>query len=93
MPAEFELLSIDVEGMEIDVLASLDWTAYRPHIVIVEYNNQGSVVLNSQDFLRPFGYKPILINRWNIMYSRMAAVDTLKIHRYQEWYSLDRIKL
>lgn len=91
--SDFELLTVDVEGMEMDVLSSMDWTAYHPHIVIVEYNNQGNVVLDTLDFLRPFGYKPILINRWNIMYSRLAEADVLKTHRYQDWYTLDRIRL
>lgn len=90
---DFELLTVDVEGTEMDVLSSMDWTVYRPHIVIVEYNNQGQVVLDSLDFLRPFGYKPILINRWNIVYSFAAEIDVLKIYRYQEWYGLDQLRL
>jgi len=90
---EFELLSVDVEGLELEVLSTLDWAIYHPHVVIVEYNTQGAVVLESLDFLRPCGYKPIMINRWNIMFSRTAEVDILKIHRHQEWYSLDRLRL
>ncbi|MES2308698.1 MAG: FkbM family methyltransferase [Verrucomicrobiota bacterium] len=32
----FELLTIDVEGMDLEVLQTLDWERYRPHIVFVE---------------------------------------------------------
>jgi FkbM family methyltransferase len=90
-PVDFDLLSVDVEGMEVEVLSGLDWMTYRPHIVIVEYNSQGDVTLDSLELLGSHGYRPILINRWNIMYSRTPAVDIVKIHRRQEWYSLDRV--
>jgi FkbM family methyltransferase len=32
----FELLTVDVEGMDLEVLQTLDWSRYRPHIVLVE---------------------------------------------------------
>ena len=51
------------------------------------------VVLESLDVLRPHGYKPIVINRWNIIYSTRAEVDVRKVHRHQDWYSLDRLRL
>jgi len=93
VPPRFELLSVDVEGMEIEVLSTVDWAVHRPRVVIVEYNTQGKVVLESLDLLLPFGYRPILINRWNIMFSLTAGEDILKAHRRQEWYSLDTVRL
>jgi FkbM family methyltransferase len=33
---EIDLLSVDVEGHELSVLHSNDWTAYRPKLVVVE---------------------------------------------------------
>jgi len=93
VPPGFELLSVDVEGMEVEVLSTLDWTLHHPRVVVVEYNTQGTVVLDSLDLLRPHGYRPIVVNRWNIMFSLAAETDILKIHRRQEWYSLDALRL
>jgi len=33
---QIDLLSVDVEGMDLDVLEGNDWTRYRPHCVLVE---------------------------------------------------------
>ena len=35
-PLEPAFLSIDVEGADLDVLTSNDWTAYRPRVICVE---------------------------------------------------------
>jgi len=39
--ASIDLLSVDVEGSEIDVLNSFDFEAFKPRIVIIEYNTFG----------------------------------------------------
>ena len=36
VPNKFDLLIIDAEGMDLEVLASLDFTQYRPHLIISE---------------------------------------------------------
>jgi FkbM family methyltransferase len=36
---EIDLLSVDVEGMDFEVLSSNDWDKYSPKVVIVENNN------------------------------------------------------
>ncbi|MEM7661502.1 MAG: FkbM family methyltransferase [Pseudomonadota bacterium] len=36
VPETFDLLSVDCEGLDIDVLKSNDWTTFRPRIVLVE---------------------------------------------------------
>lgn len=92
-PPEFELLTIDVEGMEHEVLLGMDWKAYYPKLVIMEYNSEGQVNGEAFDFLLQQGYRPILINRWNILLSRHWAQDMLRVHRGQDWFSLDRITL
>lgn len=93
VPREFDVLSVDVEGMELEVLRSLDWTVFRPRIVIVEYNSEGRITLGGLDVLAPFGYKPILVNRWNIVLSRHPEADIVAVHRGQDWYGLDRVRL
>ena len=35
-PSRFELLNIDVEGLDLEVLRSLDLARFRPHMIIVE---------------------------------------------------------
>lgn len=39
-PAEFDLLSIDVEGAEGDVLAGLDFEKHRPKMIVVEMTRE-----------------------------------------------------
>lgn len=57
-----DLLSIDVEGLDLDVLRSNDWQSYRPTVVLVELLAtslddlyQNAVV----EFLRGKSYRPI----------------------------------
>lgn len=35
-PSDFSLLTVDAEGLDYDVLAGLDWSRYRPRLVISE---------------------------------------------------------
>jgi FkbM family methyltransferase len=55
-----DLLSIDVEGYEMDVLRGIDFSAMRPKIIILENNTQGNVQWGSQeprDYLKARNYK------------------------------------
>lgn len=41
---EIDILSVDVEGLDLEVLATNDWQLYRPRLVVVEtaaYSSQG----------------------------------------------------
>lgn len=38
-PLRFDLLSIDVEGHDFEVLQSLDFSRYRPRVVVIEMHN------------------------------------------------------
>ncbi len=55
-----DLLSVDVEGMDVEVLQSNDWGRYRPRVVAVEdlaidlHNPSGSEVVG---LLRSHGYR------------------------------------
>jgi FkbM family methyltransferase len=35
---EINILSVDVEGLDLEVLRSSDWTRYRPEMVVVEHH-------------------------------------------------------
>jgi len=39
-----DLLNIDVEGLEIDILNSVDWRNFRPHLVAVEVLNSRTII-------------------------------------------------
>lgn len=92
IPLEFDLLSIDVEGMELAVLQGLDWKLYKPRVVIIEYNSEGKMNLDGFDFLLNQGYRPVLINRWNIVMSRYWESDISRVHLGQDWFSLDSMR-
>ncbi len=49
------LLSIDVEGMEKEVLSGLDLRKYKPWVVVLEANKPGSPVSNHE------GWEPMLL--------------------------------
>lgn len=56
---KIHLLSIDVEGTEIEVWESMDWQAHKPYIVIIEYNTYGleSNAQNLLDYFQKLPYK------------------------------------
>jgi hypothetical protein len=62
------ILSIDVEGAELDVLESNDWNSYRPDIICVEELQNpitDSVIVN---FLRQFDYSLVVYNGVSSIY-------------------------
>jgi FkbM family methyltransferase len=69
-PARYELLSVDCEGRDADVLASNDWKAYRPQIVVVECCNgdlDSGLRSPAVMLLRDAGYQPIAATRLSIV--------------------------
>src|SRR5262249_61263099 len=55
-PAQFDLLSIDVEGHELEVLSGFDFTRWQPRLVLLE-DHVGN--LKKHRFLRAAGYRLI----------------------------------
>jgi FkbM family methyltransferase len=55
VPNDFELLSVDVEGAELEVFRSCDLTRWRPRIIIAE-DNSVSADFPVRRYLRRFGY-------------------------------------
>lgn len=92
-PAEFDFLSIDVEGMELEVLGSLDWGRYKPRVVVLEYNSEGKIRREAFEFLIKLGYLPVVINRWNVIMSCVWEQDSEKAHSGQGWYMLGKIRV
>jgi len=58
-----DFLSVDVEGLDVEVLKSNNWEKYRPHIILAEALRMGSLeeALNSEVsvFLQQQGYQLI----------------------------------
>ena len=72
---EVDFLSVDVEGMDLNVLESNDWSLYRPHYIIVELLNEIGIVRDNDEvtnFLLGKGYAICAKSRLNGIF-----VDTL----------------
>lgn len=57
-----DFLSIDVEGFDLEVLKGNDWDLYRPRVVLIESNRQGSLILS---FMKEVRYELIFSNGCN----------------------------
>lgn len=66
----FELLSVDVEGVELEVLRSCDLARWRPRIIIAE-NNSASCEGLMPRYLRRFGYHLACRTGFNEWYVRL----------------------
>lgn len=72
--AEIDFMSVDVEGLDYQVLQSNDWTRFRPRVVLVEDLNvsdlqeleESSVVA----LLRRVGYRPICKTVYTFVFTR-----------------------
>ena len=59
---KIDLMSVDVEGLDLDVLRSNDWARYRPSLLLVEVLHTELSDLDSHEivrFLRGWNYRPI----------------------------------
>jgi FkbM family methyltransferase len=57
-----DLMSVDVEGLDLDVLRSNDWDRYRPALLLVEALNTGLFDLAGHEIVQFLGdrnYRPI----------------------------------
>jgi FkbM family methyltransferase len=90
-----DLLSIDCEGMDLDVLQSLDFSKTRPTSVLIEdFDGYYAIrdclsVSPIQTFMRQTGYRPIaqilftalyVAENWRDLMKRSGAFDTESIH-------------
>lgn len=57
--SEIDFLSIDVEGMDFDILKSNDWVKYKPKCILIEVLGSTCADIEASEvslFLRGFGY-------------------------------------
>jgi FkbM family methyltransferase len=80
IPTGPDVLSVDVEGLDLDVLRSNDWVSYRPDLVIVEALagpsrlREGDIV----QFMAEVGYDIIAATGMNLFFrgaSRLSGCD------------------
>jgi FkbM family methyltransferase len=77
-----DFVSVDCEGLDLDVLSSLDWTRVRPTAVIVEdfgqfTRNKDGTSLKSNSFRKLYSVSSTLIDeRWRVRRSIGLPVGT-----------------
>ena len=68
---EIDFLTVDVEGLDFQVIKSNDWTKYRPKLIIVELNGHGIESVSENEiskFLAEKGYSFYSFSINNIFY-------------------------
>jgi len=53
---QIDFMDIDCEGSDLDVLASNDWSKYRPSVIAVEDHSRGTDVSDTHRFMVKQGY-------------------------------------
>jgi FkbM family methyltransferase len=80
-PRGFELLSIDVEGHEIEVLSGFDLTRWRPRLILLEDHVAN---LSKHRFLKNAGYRLVRRLEYNGWYvPREAKVEVASPERWE----------
>ena len=72
-PPQIDFLSIDTEGLDLDVLKSMDWDKYTVQLVCVEKSVVAALELTG--FLVGSGYHLMAATRFNLFFER-NTVDT-----------------
>jgi FkbM family methyltransferase len=69
-PADMGYLSIDTEGSELSILASLDWSRFRFRAITVEHNYRSPYRDQIQSLLGRQGYRRVMeeVSRWDDWY-------------------------
>jgi FkbM family methyltransferase len=52
---KIDLLSVDVEGLDIEILSSIDFNIFRPRVIVVEFNSKNDQAIIS-NILEAAGY-------------------------------------
>lgn len=73
---EIDLLTVDVEGLDLEVLQSNNWARYSPRFVLAECLNTLTMDMVARDettaFLRKHNYSSVAKTVHTVLYKRMA---------------------
>ena len=79
---EINFMSVDVEGMELAVLSSNNWTKFKPHVILLEsfelINDENNYDLELKHYLVDKGYRVIFKTTTCIAFIR----NDLKLNAY-----------
>lgn len=67
-----DFMSVDTEGLDLQVLQSNDWHEFRPSVLLVEMNNEYAHILK---YLSEQSYLLILNNSWNGLFVDQKTSD------------------
>lgn len=70
----FDLLSIDIEGMELDVLPQIDFKKLEIKVACIEWNSKDEKKYN--DIMFPFGFRLVSKNPENLLSSDLFNVES-----------------
>lgn len=79
--AKIDFMSVDVEGLDLDVLSSNDWSRFRPTILLVEVLEDPWTLLGSssiETFLDTQGYSPIAKCSNTVFFAEKHWIETSK---------------
>ncbi len=65
--AEFDFITIDVEGMELDILPQIDFKKLNTKVLCVEFN--GKNIQKYFEIMKPYGFTLIHQNQENLIYA------------------------
>ncbi len=69
---EIDILSIDAEGLDVEILETNDWEKYRPRFVCAEcHTTDPSRPMNPGSFLRDQGYTIVASTEFSSIYKRL----------------------
>lgn len=81
---EIDFMSVDAEGLDLEVLQSNDWKKYRPKVICVETGEHGYLVEGKEstnkkssidEFLAKRGYKEYYSNDLNTIYIDLDCMN------------------
>ena len=79
---EIDMMSVDVEGLELSVLQSNDWNKFRPRVILLEsfelMNEQNDYDLPIKDYFKTVGYRMVCKTTNGIFFLR----DDLKLNKF-----------
>lgn len=81
-PKDFDFLSIDVEGHELNVLQSMDFEKFKPQLICIEDNSKGECRV-IQDFLQRKNY---------VYIARTGVNDWYTLPQYQKHFTWQRLQ-